>query len=129
MNGGLSSRACELLLRSTFADRQFFVGLALGAPKDEVADRNYVRQEVLLGTPEDDTESRLRFVSNTNTVRFGPWSVDSPTAVSWWLFSDSARTREPILATEQLMRTRVVMAGDELVFRPGELRIGFRYST
>ena len=94
------------------------IGLTAGA--GEVGDRGYQVQPFKIGEPQL-LEPGIRFVSNVQDIRFGPWTEDAKNAVTGWLVRDRSGD---LLAIGEFKETQQPKRGDEVVVHPGELLLG-----
>jgi transcription elongation factor len=83
----------------------------------EVAVAGYARQACAMGamTPGTDTPG-----SNTGTITFGPLTGGAGTATHAALF-DASSAGNPLTAIKALATARAWLAGDSIVFNPGDV--------
>lgn len=124
----------EEVLRITLTDRRLWVGVASrfgredGVPViEEETDPAYGRVYVTFSPPQEDGLSR--YVENVETIRFPPYARDARVELGWW-FVASEPVAGDVVVSGPLKprdgRLPKLESGDELVFRPGDIRCDIR---
>ena len=110
-----SEAAQDIALRAVFSN-PLFVGLTIGGR--EINDEHYERQVFLVGDP---TGIGRRTLSNIAEIRFPPFQADAPGPIDGFIIQN--RDGETVVL-DKVPRPRQLDAGEEAVFRVGELVVG-----
>jgi hypothetical protein len=100
------------------------VGLFSAAPANdagagtELSGGGYARQAVTFGAPTAGV-GNVRQIANTNTITFGPATVDWPQAVAFGIFT--AVTEGTLLYWDALAAPRTILTNDSAQFAAGNL--------
>ena len=94
--------------------------LGLRSGLSEVRDGGYKQQAISLTSPK--SVDGVREMANNAKIRFGPFLTDFEEDIDGWVMLSKGM----VVAEGPLSRPRRPQAGEETIFRPGELSVGIK---
>ena len=120
-----SEYAQDEALEAVFHMPELWVRLTIGG--EELTDPDYEPQEVEFGEP---SGIGRRTMSNIDEIRFSPLVIHAPRTIDGFMITepdpDSQDTGFRIIVRDKVPRFRQLDMGAEVVFRVGELVVGWK---